>query len=344
MSHLHYATVQGQMSSAARQGTRFLHATQGSPLCTDAEAGRLFRRFRVWRSCSTGPGAGRGHASSWRTWRFLGRAVRRFPLRRRVVAGSGTSRGLPTRGRLGLDAGASGSSPPRGAQGQEGEGDGAQGRERKPAQAGRLRLLSLVPTLCPLSSFLRSGHSSRPYALRGDGSLGRSAASCSGKGTSRGLPTRGRLGLDAGASGSSPPRGAQGQEGEGDGAQGRERKPAQAGRLRLLSLVPTLCPLSSFLRSGHSSRPYALRGDGSLGRSAASCSGKGTSRGLPTRGRLRFCAEWLAGVACPCCINPVRGEVIQHGQMGENGRFSRLRPCSLICGMSQHVRRRALRG
>jgi len=251
MSHLHYATVQGQMSSAARQGTRFLHATQGSPLCTDAEAGRLFRRFRVWRSCSTGPGAGRGHASSWRTWRFLGRAVRRFPLRRRVVAGSGTSRGLPTRG---------------------------------------------------------------------------------------------RLGLDAGASGSSPPRGAQGQEGEGDGAQGRERKPAQAGRLQLLSLVPTLCPLSSFLRSGHSSRPYALRGDGSLGRSAASCSGKGTSRGLPTRGRLRFCAEWLAGVACPCCINPVRGEVIQHGQMGENGRFSRLRPCSLICGMSQHVRRRALRG
>jgi len=57
-------------------------------------------------------------------------------------------------------------------------------------------------------SSLRSAPTSRPYALRGDVLLGRSAASSSSgetgrgiTGTSCGLRTRGRSGLDAGASG-----------------------------------------------------------------------------------------------------------------------------------------------
>ncbi len=84
------------------------------------------------------------------------------------------------------------------------------------APSRTFQYVSLVPTLCFFLSSLRSAWGRASWPLRGLFLFGEDWTRKSG--TSRGLRTRGRLGLDAGASGPPPPRGAQGREREGDGA------------------------------------------------------------------------------------------------------------------------------
>ena len=242
-----------------------------------------------------------------------------------------TSRGSQTRGRLGLDAGASADLCPHAERRGEKEerdacgstvpvGGGSVPREEAAGRGARRPR----PQHVPLLSSLRSGLFTRPYALRGDGPLGRSAASSENLPR---VPNPREVGVGRrSVRGSSPPRGAQGREG-------------RAGRLRLRSLwAGALSPARRRQDAGrggpaHSmspfSRPYALRGDGLLGRSAAS------SRNLPRVPNPRE-----VGVG----RRSVRESLPPRGAQGREGRAGRLRLRSLWAGALSPARRRQAAG
>jgi len=115
---------------------------------------------------------------------------------------------------------------------------------------------------------------SRPYALRGDGPLGRSAASSSAKRTSRGLPTRGRLGSGGWGWTQERPdhrphaerRGEKEKVTEHRGEKENLRKWDACGcspsspRSPPFFLVPTLCSFLSSQRSAWGRASWPLRG------------------------------------------------------------------------------------